>query len=41
MTLVKIVGHRDLTMISRIYSDLSAKGKHLQRVRNATGEKVE
>lgn len=39
VTLAKIVGHRDLTMISRIYSHHAAKGEHLQRaVRKATGE---
>lgn len=39
VTLAKIVGHRDLTMISRIYSHHAAQGEHLQRaVRRATGE---
>lgn len=39
VTLAKIVGHRDLTMISRIYSHHAAQGEHLQRpARRATGE---
>jgi len=41
LSLSKIVGHRDLTMISRIYSHLGAKSDHFQKmVRKAIGEKA-